>query len=146
MRTLILFLLLAVCVGCHRSGTWADDSRNWERAFGEEQPKDIKVVHSSYYRSPHFTLEFVHFFQIEPSEEFRKRFNDAGKLKRFAPASANDEERIQFFFHDKPSWFIPKPLDRYEIWRGDSSDPLFENFRLFIDRDTGVMFITDYSV
>src|SRR5690242_11714816 len=120
MRSLIVFVLLMVCAGCHQSGTWTDDARNWERAFGEKPPQDIKVVHSSYYRSPHFTLEFVHFFQLEPSEAFKKRFNDAGKLKRFTPADTNDERRILFFFHDKPSWFIPKPLDHYEIWRGDS--------------------------
>ena len=146
MRTFALLLLLSACVGCHPSGTWTDDQKNWERAFGEEQPQDIKVVHSSYYRSPHFTLEFVHFFQIEPSEAFKKRFNAAGKLKLFTPTNSNEESQILFFFHDKPSWFIPKPLDRYEIWKGDSSDHLYENLRLFIDRDTGVMFISDYSV
>jgi hypothetical protein len=34
----------------------------------------------------------------------------------------------------------------FEIWRGDSSDHRYQNFRLFVDRDTGVMFISDYSV
>ncbi len=146
MRVFALTLLLGLCVGCHRSGTWNDSPKNWERAFGQKPPPDLKIVHSSYWRSPHFTLEFEYFFQIEPSEKLRKGFNEAGKLRPFTPSTKEETEAIQRFFHQKPEWFLPRSLEHYEIWKGDPSDRDYDNFRLFIDRETGTMFMTDYSV
>jgi len=146
MRLLALTVLLLLCAGCHRSGTWTDSPKNWERAFGQKPPADIKITHSRYWRSPHFTLEFEYFFQIEPSEKLRKEFNAEGRLESFTPSTKDEQETIQRFFEQKPEWFIPKSLDHYEIWKGKASDRDYERFRLFIDRETGTMFMTDFSV
>jgi hypothetical protein len=146
VRILALALLVLICAGCHRSGTWTDSPKNWERAFGQKPPKDLKIVHSQYWRSPHFTLEMEYFFEFAASETFRKEFTAYPKLQKFEPKTKEEEDAILRFFHEKPSWFVPRSLDHYEIWRGDPKDMNWDNFRLFIDRETGAMFFGDYSV
>ena len=145
MRIFFPALLLSLCAGCHGSGTWNDSPKNWERAFGQKPPSDIKITHSRYSRSPHFTLEFEYFFEIEPNEKLRKEFNTEGRLESVTPSTPDPKLAIQRILQKKPDWFVPKSLDQYEIWRGKESDRTYENFRLFIDRKTGTMFITDYS-
>ena len=51
------------------AGTWEDDPKNWYRAFNEEQPAEVKVVHSKYWRSDHFTLEFTYYFEVQATPE-----------------------------------------------------------------------------
>ncbi len=143
LRSLFLLVLVLLLVGCHRSGLWKDDPNIWKRVFKEEQPKDIKIVHSWYWRSPHFTYEFEYFFALAPNEDFRKQALEPGNLLDFTPTNKEEREKVQQFFNEKPSWFIPKPIESYEVLQGK---PPQENFRLFIDRQTGEIFITDYSV
>ena len=143
MRAFIFLALLPFLSGCHESGTWQNDSKNWKRVFGDDQPKDIKVLHSWYWRSPHFTYEFEYFLAIAPNDTFRKRALEPGKLLNLTPTSKEEREQVLRFFHDKPSWFIPKPIESYEVWQGK---PPQEHFRLFIDRETGELYLTDYSV
>ena len=51
------FITIAACalmlVGC--GGTYVDDKHNFERAFKFQKPKDVQVIHSIYWQSPHFT-------------------------------------------------------------------------------------------
>jgi len=144
MHTVVLALFLALCMGYHRSGTWNDSPKNWERAFGQKPPADIKVTHSRYMRSPHFLLEFEYFFQIEPSEKFRKDFS-ANLTNWLESLTLNTNEMLQILprgFENKPEWFIPKPLDRYDAWKG--KDREYERLRIFIDRETGTMFMMDF--
>lgn len=63
--------------GCHRSGVWQDDPANWRRAFGTGQPSDAVVVHSFYWRSPHWTFEFEYFFHIRANDRLRARLLEA---------------------------------------------------------------------
>lgn len=135
--------LALIFAGCHESGTWQNDTKNWKRAFGSAQPKDIKIVNSWYWRSPHFTYEFEYFFQLGPNDAFRQKVIGSGNLLDITPATKAEGEEAQRFFHSKPTWFIPKAIDQYEIWRGK---PPQENFRIFIDRATGDLFLTDSAV
>jgi hypothetical protein len=143
---LVVLTLLPLFSGCHQSGTWENDAKNWERAFGQEPPKGVEIVHSWLWRSPHFTLECEYFFQLRSNRAFAKQAIETGRLENMSvDPNSDQEEREQLlrFFHDKPSWFIPKPIERYEIWRGK---PPAENFRLFLDQDDGSIFLTDFTV
>ena len=140
-KSCLLAVLLPLLSGCHESGTWENHAKNWKRVFGAKQPKDIKVLNSWYWRSPHFTHEFEYFFAIAPNDTFRKRALEPGKLLDFTPTTREEREQVQQFFHSKPSWFIPKPIESYEVWQGK---PPREHFRLFIDRQTGDLFFTEF--
>jgi len=144
IRILLLPLfVLSLASACHRSGIWVDDAKNWKRAFGQSQPRDIEIVRSWYWRSPHFTHEFEYFFALAPNDAFRKQAEESGNLIHFTEPTKEERQEVQRFFHEKPAWFIPKPLETYEIWK--SKEP-HANFRLFIDRQTGELFLTDFTV
>ena len=143
MRALLCLALLPFFSACHESGTWQNDAKNWKRVFGTDQPKDIKILNSWYWRSPHFTYEFEYFFALAPNEAFRKQALEPGKLLDFTPTTKEEKDQVQQFFHDKPSWFLPNPIESYEIWQGK---PPQEHFRLFIDRQNGELYFTDFSV
>jgi hypothetical protein len=136
-------LLLALCLaGCHEAGTWQDDAKNFQRIFRVSQPKDVTVVHSRFWRSPHWSYEFEYFVQIQRNENFKKRLFEHNKLKE--PETEDERKRITDCFQEKPAWFIPKPLDQYEVWI--YSDEPGSHFRVFIDRDTGDIFVSDWLV
>lgn len=138
MKRAVLLAALFLA-GCHESGKWQDDSKNYQRIFGEPKPKDLTVVHSQFWRSPHWSYEFEYFVQVKRNDDFRRRLFEHNKLQR-----PNDGNRLTDFFQEKPAWFIPKPLEQYEIWI--YSDETGSNFRIFIDRDTGDIFLSDWLV
>jgi hypothetical protein len=142
MRRTAILLILLTLTGCHRSGTWEDHPQNFERIFRVSQPKDLFVVHSRFWRSAHGTYEFEYFIQIQRNEDFRKRLFKHNPLKRVEAAA--DLQRVTDFFSEKPAWFLPKPLPDYEIWM--LANDSHSNFKIFIDRATADLFLTDYQV
>jgi hypothetical protein len=112
-RLLLVLLGCVFLVGCHESGTWKDDSKNWKRIFHASKPPDVTVIHSLFWRSPHFTYEFEYFLQIQKNDDFKKKLFYYNKLKQLAtPTELHD---VAAFFEEKPSWFLPKPISDYEI-------------------------------
>ena len=136
---LTLTFLTAVTVGCgyFMAGTWEDDPKNWKRAFSTSKPENVTVVHSRYWRSPHWTYEVTYYFELEPNVELKKQLFSENDLQELAPDSAGIPD-------SKPVWFAPKPLSQYEIWR--YADQPVGNFRLLFDRKTGNMFLMDYQL
>ncbi len=50
----------------------------------------------------------------------------------------------QSFFGEAPEWFAPKSVDEYEVWA--YADEPKGNFRVFVHKQTGNLFLTDYQV
>ncbi|MBZ5538523.1 MAG: hypothetical protein LAO31_21470 [Acidobacteriia bacterium] len=143
-RSVVLaaFILAEFGCGYFRSGTRLDDPGNWQRAFRSTKPADVVVVHSRYWRSPHWTFEFEYFFEIAPHEKLREQLFRENKLRRL---SINEAARSRDKGYGSiPAWFAPKPPDNYDIWvhaeepRGD--------FQVIIDRETGTIFLSDRQV
>lgn len=101
--------------GVRQSGSWEDDPQNWYRAFGEPQPPDVKVVHSKFWRSDHFTAEFIYYFEIEAPPEWKAAYFKKRGLTVVPPSSARDF-RTSVHSDDTPVWFAPGPVDIYEVW------------------------------
>ena len=142
MRRTFIVLLLMCLTGCHESGTWQDDPGNFERVFNIEKPVDVTVVNSWYWRSPHWTYEFAYFLHIRGNVDFQDRLIQRNKLKRM-PAGGEKND-ITNFADEKPAWFIPGTLDQYEIWT--YVDRPSNSFRVFIDRRTGDIFLSDHQL
>lgn len=140
MRFLLFCVLLVFVSGCGQSGTWKDDAANWKRAFEQEQPKEIKVIHSWHCRTQHFTHESQYFFEIAPDEKLHKSFSDPGRVVEVTSDNKDDQDALQLALYEKPSWFAPKTSESYTIYQGKR--PL-ENYFFFLDRDSGAIFITD---
>lgn len=138
--SLLLLLLVFLMSGCLGAGTWEDDPRNWERAFGQRQPEGIKVVHSRYTQTPHFTHESQCFFEIAPNEELRKEMTDPETVLEIPPEERDKHFRLRMVFSDHPSWFAPKDPGAYNIYVGKTPR---NNYFLFVDKASGAMFITE---
>jgi hypothetical protein len=122
------------------AGTWEDDPKNWNRAFGEELPKEVKVIHSKYWRSDHFTVEFEYYFEVEATSRWRDMFLSKGKLQPVSPSTARSF-RANHYSADIPSWFAPDPVDRYEVW------DIAEYFgSVWIDKTTGHIFFYEWQI
>jgi len=141
---LVLLLAVVVAAGCGyvRSGTWDDVPENWHRAFGSTKPDTVVVVHSRYWRAPHFTFEAAYLFEIQPDPVFREQLFGKNRLRRLPDDEVAKESRP--CFTECPPWFAPKPLGQYEIW-AYTDDP-HSNFRVLIDKATGRLFLADYQV
>ena len=97
------------------AGTWEDDPENWHRAFGEQLPAQVKVIHSKYWRSDHFTVEFVYFFEVEGKPEWRDEFLKTRHLVQIPPAVARTF-RTNTHTDLTPNWFAPDPIELYDVW------------------------------
>ncbi len=122
------------------AGTWEDDPKNWHRAFKEEQPAGVRVVQSSYWRSSHFTVEFMYFFEVQATPERRDAFMRRKSLDLVSPSSARSF-RSTYHTDDTPSWFAPDPVDLYEVW---DRTPYFGS--VWINKTNGHIFFYDVQL
>ena len=130
--------MIAAFSGCHRSGTWVNNKGNWKRAFGAPPPKEIEILHSIYWRTPHFTREDGWTFHLKAPASFQQAWLARYKVKH---PDADKLATLEYLKQDKPAWFLPKPIAEYEVWV--IADDPHANFWMFIDRSTGELFVTD---
>ena len=137
MRATVL-LLSVLLPACSPSGEWIDDPRNFTRAWGVPCPEGVSVVHSSYWRSGHFTREEVLFFQIGRSHVFRENFIHSNGFVPVDLVSVSSHG----YCRDAPSWFLPGPSSRYRAW-SVPSPPTAEGSSPFIaeDLETGTLYV-----
>ena len=132
------FLLQADSI--RHAGTWEDDPKNWYRAFNEKQPAEVKVVHSKYWRSNHFTYEYIYYFEVEATPAWRDAFLRRQNVERVSPSKAatyrqNNHSDLT------PVWFAPDPVDRYDVW-----DKAGYPGSIWIDKTNGHIFFHDEHV
>jgi hypothetical protein len=143
--SIALFLLMvSFDAGCgyFMAGTWDDDPGNWSRAFQSTKPPDVTVVHSRYWRSAHATYEFQYFFEIAPNTKLKEQLFAKNKLRQVTGDEAMKVRKN--VFGEVPSWFAPGDVAEYEVWVFEGEPD--RNFRILIDRKSGVMFLNDHLV
>ncbi|HYI12596.1 MAG TPA: hypothetical protein VEK57_26330 [Thermoanaerobaculia bacterium] len=109
-----LAVLVATGFACGRAGTWEDDPRNFERAWGRKAPPGLVVKHSRYWRSTHFTREEAYYFQFGANRDLTDGFIDENSMQPMSDAGTRTLDDETCF--DRPAWFAPRPLHEYEIW------------------------------
>jgi hypothetical protein len=129
----LLFMLLTCLTGC--GGTWIDDPGNFKRVFGFNQPGDVKVVHSYYWKSPHWTTEYRYFIALQASPEFISGLTAHGEMI----AVQADSKLLDSCSGTHPEWFLPKPMGSYEAWLPNAQ----VGYRVFRDRSDGILFLCD---
>jgi hypothetical protein len=133
----ILLLMTFTSCGYFSSGKWEDDNKNWTRAYKHPLPDTIDLVHSWYWRSPHWSLEQAMYFEIKHNESIKENFI---KYQDVVRLDLKDTININFF-GQKPIWFITKPFKDYLIWKSNLG-----NFLLFLDNENGDLYWTDYQL
>jgi hypothetical protein len=131
-RILSLALLL-VLPGC--GGTWIDDDGNFNRVFGFSKPQDLEVLHSYYWKSPHWTVEYIYFISLKASPKFVTGLTSP-ELMTSVPSGA---EGLRSCGDKPPKWFLPKSLTDYEVWIPKAA----EGYRVFRDKADGTLFLCD---
>ena len=144
MKQILVVMIAMLAAGCGyvMSGQWEDDESNWSKAFRSTKPPDVVVVHSLYWRNPHWSYEAGYLFEIEPNEALRKQLFAENQLRQVQPSEIKNHERP--CFRPCPKWFAPKLNEAYEVWR--YADDERSNFRVFIDLKTGQLFVGDFQV
>ncbi|HET8541427.1 MAG TPA: hypothetical protein VFL83_16240 [Anaeromyxobacter sp.] len=132
-----LVLTLAFLAGCGAlgRGTWDDDPGNWGRAFASAPPPGAVLVHSRYTRSAPFARRFEAYFHLAASADlYRELVRDDAIVRvhardlRWARTEAT------------PGWFAPKPPHSYDVFALAAPG---REFRIFVDRRTRELFVTD---
>jgi hypothetical protein len=129
-----VFIAAAAC-GYFQSGTWVDDPKNYARAWGYSKPAEIDLVHSWYWRSPHFTREEAYFFQFRWHDELFKQAVARNQMQ-LVEASSGEAAEPHFCF-DRPPWFAAQGREAYEAWRCTGGNDCW----LFRDRRTRDLYI-----
>ena len=139
MRPHIAILAFLLLTGCHESGTWKDGARNWKRIFRVAKPDDITVVHSWFWRSPHFTYEYEYYLQVQKHADFQKRLLTMNPMMEVK--GEKELQEATTWSQRRPDWFAPKPAAQYQVWVYANAPR--SDFRLLIDRETGDLFLSD---
>ena len=139
MQAIVLGLFIGL-LGCGyvKSGRWDDDSGNWDRAFGQPQhslPKGWRVVHSRYWRNPHFTYEGGYYFQVHVPPEGRRLLLQPDYIRLTA-----EQAEMQGPCAPRPSWFAPKGFAQYQVWGLKEGN---RNYRVLIDENGPDAFFMD---
>jgi hypothetical protein len=114
-QTLSILALALLLTGC--GGTYVDDKRNFERSFGSKCPAGLRVMHSIFIQTPHFTEEHMYYFDLTPvSNSVMPQWltNAPGIVQ-----TTNGLEGIPWPFaprKDHPKWFAPESSTNYDIW------------------------------
>ncbi|MEE1899928.1 PRKCSH domain-containing protein [Flavobacterium rakeshii] len=141
MKKAFYILLLFILSGCFMGGTWEDNDDNWERIFYEEKPENITVNNSWFWQSSHWTYEYCFFIEIKNNPQFISKLIEENNLGKVENTEIDND--LLYFFSDKPEWFIPRDIKAYDVWKVKG---VYENKKLFLDRQDGTIFLTDFSV
>ena len=131
---LLVLLMLLLLTSCS-SGTWIDDPKNFKRIFDFSQPDDVKVLHSYYWKSPHWTVEYRYFIVLQPSQKFTAGLIDPQLVTAVTP----DATLLDSCGDRRPTWFLPKPMTNYDAWLSTASG----GYRILRDKSDGTLFLCD---
>jgi hypothetical protein len=126
----IAWLLILVACG----GTWVDDPRNFKRVFDFDKPPDIAVIHSYYWKSPHWFVEYRYFIALAGPRKFGDGLTHPSLMIPASPDQVKSES-----CGEKPDWFLPKPLSKYDGWIPKEK----AGYRVFRDQEEGTLFVCD---
>ena len=121
-------------VGC--GGTYVDDKHNFERAFKYQKPKDVQMIHSIYWQSPHFTDEHCYFLELQPSEG-STILKTLTTVPDVVPVT-DDQSELPKLALERPQWFAPSPRVSYQVW---ASTNRFWDFGVLRDKKDGRLFV-----
>ncbi len=135
----LLLIVLTIISGILSSGTWYDDSENWQRAFGSKKPDSVEVLRSHYWKSSHWTYEAAYCFKLRmPDAQLNEMKEGLHKRK-----STTVDYR---YLEETPAWFPENGKEADEIWLLDSERESFDHFIMIVDKKDNTVYIADWQV
>lgn len=131
---LFIKILLTVILFTSCGGTWENDDDNWGKTFGEEKPQNINLINSYFWKSSHWTYEFITYMEIEYNQEWLKKMTNDYEME----ASLTFSHSEIGFEEDKPKWFAPKPETEYILLKSNK----LSEAKILIDKKTNIIFFS----
>jgi hypothetical protein len=113
-----------------------DSPEIWNKVYGVEQPQTIQIIHSHLWESGHFSLEYSFHFESSSNEDLEMGLIQVNELNQRPSGEGKDSYGV-----DTPSWFAPKGIGHYTLWRTPVQSS--KDFLLLIDNDTQHLFWTE---
>ena len=101
MRHFLFFTCgLLLNISCSNKEVDTSDSQEAYRLWtGESPPKNVRVLHGKYWRSPHWSQEFEVFLHIRASMDWKSKFKDENNLQEIHQSLELPK--------NTPDWFRP---------------------------------------
>ena len=93
-----IFFLLLLFSACAKK---SEDAATAFKLWSLSEPKGIKVNHGQYWRSAHFTLEYIVYLDLKASKNWIKNFKSQNNLQL-------ETSKKIILPEDAPDWFEPK--------------------------------------
>jgi len=131
----LLSSVASLCILASCGGAWVDDDGNFERVFAFGKPPEVKVLHSYYWKSPHWSVEYRYFIVFQASSKFVAGVTSSELMT----AVMLDRPVLDGCGAERPKWFLPKPPGNYDAWVPKKA----AGYRVFRDRADGTLFLCD---
>lgn len=120
-----------------KEGTWEDDPKNWQRVFGQGHSDRLKEIHSYYWRSAHWTLEYEYFFELALNKaDSEDWIGNIKEIKGKECLSMMDGSFIK-----KPKWFLSDKKSSYRCFVAPKG-----RGNIFFHKKSGHFFMTDSMI
>ena len=118
IKPIIFIFTLLTLTGCGRETYDAEKAYEyWENGYINE---DVQIVNGQYWKSVHWTYEYVVFLELKPSNKWRKKFFDLYKAEDNLIGKFNPENNSHLT--DGPNWFVNPdwfhPTEDFEVYNG----------------------------
>ncbi len=136
MKNFITVLLTTfLFTGCFGVNT-SDPRKAYRYWAGTNPPADMELFNGEYWQSPHWSLEYIMYLELKPTNIWWDSFIEQNKM-----VPDRSEWEIP---SDAPDWF--KPSDSSVIFRIKDSVTYATDSRCFRDTLTGICYIYEIQL
>lgn len=131
LKTILSVTLILTLLSCGEETFDAEES--YELWAFEDVPEDMEVINGQYWKSSHWTYEYITFLNIKASKNWIDNFVQQNNLKIAKGNYSMPPEA--------PSWFVPKVGQKVYIEKGFSQGSMF-----FVNEKTAEVLIYDIQL
>lgn len=130
-RYIIIIFLPLIFLSCGKKSNDANES--FELWTNHSVPKDIEVINGQFWKSPHFTYEYITFLHFKAPKKWVKEFIKINDLKISTESQTLPE--------DVPKWFAPYVGQKVYIPAEFSQGSMY-----FVNERTGEVFFYEIQL
>jgi hypothetical protein len=131
IRPLFLFILMMTFLSCGKKSSEPNES--FELWSNHEAPTDFKIYNGQYWKSSHWSYEYITFLHFKAPTNWIKDFIKLNDLQ-----IATGEYSMPY---DAPEWFAPKVGQKVYIENGITQGSMY-----FVNEKTGEVFLYEIQL
>jgi len=131
-KILLLILTLFLTVSCFEKNS--NEANEVFELWSGNEPKNVNVKNGKYWRSSHFTLEYIVYLDFQTSKDWIEKFKKENRLEIQKSKTLNLPS-------DAPSWFVPKSGFTCYSQKGFNQGSLY-----FFNEETGEVLLYEIQL